>query len=33
LVRSGAFTVLNGGIIDPNQTEPGKLSGGAGGNQ
>jgi hypothetical protein len=33
LVRSGAFTVLNGGIIDPNQTEPGKLSGGAGGSQ
>jgi hypothetical protein len=23
LVRSGAFTVLNGGIIDPNQIEPG----------
>jgi len=23
LVRSGAFTVLNGGIIDPNQAEPG----------
>ena len=35
LVRSGAFTVLNGGIVDPNQAEPGKQSGagGQGGNQ
>lgn len=24
LVRSGAFTVVNGGILDPNQVEPGK---------
>lgn len=27
LVRSGGFTVLNGGILDPNQVEPGTLRG------